>query len=909
MSKMHTGQNSSIFAQPRGSAGDIEGLFKQKWENVKINNNTIIYDSTFYELGVTTDAIQLTTSPPFQNIEIRDNYIKNPQRAAIVYTARDFDDSFKVENLNIINNIIDNDYINTTAQSFVYIQTPTLTNINNLLVRDNTTNGLQHSMYFDGVISENLKVIGNNFNATGTREILQIGNVPSFNVLEFSRNFFKKPIDIGGSFSAIATKPKWDISNRFESEADVNTTVGLSNPEGTRIDFPISIQTPASFGNTFKVKGNAYQNITGNFNNSSYNGATGYALYCQINSANISGNAIGLIGISNSSAPIRNIGVTGYAIGATNNIDLLLGTTGFTGSGQFGIYQIDKAKNYFSGSIGIGTTSPDAKLDVEVDPSTIGQLKYFANIAAIPVTLELGERIKIEDTGAEYFVQNTTVAGFNSGLADGVAVVDLTGGKYAVLQGVDNSYNVNLFGAIPDDGLSDQVAFNKAIDLGKNIFIGKGTYNLDSLPLIDSLIIKGVGIDKSILKFATSDSCLYRSGFENGSQVVDMRLQGFSIVNQAGLGGTAMLLRSVSRSFFKEIKIDFFRSSSDNGMGIVAVNSADGNFSFNDFEDIYLQNTDTCLLIDSENGTYSSGYSNFRSIVFNPENVGLILRSTQTNGGIENNFVNLKFQGGIDGIILGANAFRNYFNGLNFDGLSGEEFTIDPTSQGNYGFLPNLSTLIDNHTTGVANNFMTTSWITGMHTPKTIFSNANGEKELKLNASGNNSTLLQLENDGGGSWSLQTQASATPFLSIANTQGQSMRYSHNNTIVFPEYGLGNVTGGSISQVAVFATDGNLKEWPLAALSNDTYSPQTNTGVDLVSAVTVLGAKLNIDGLTADPSPVTSTTYAVIQTGAFSPKKILIDDLFTKGMDAYNDSLEVVEAATPQAQLAKNFGLE
>ena len=120
-------------------------------------------------------------------------------------------------------------------------------------------------------------------------------------------------------------------------------------------------------------------------------------------------------------------------------------------------------------------------------------------------------------------------------------------------------------------------------------------------------------------------------------------------------------------------------------------------------------------------------------------------------------------------------------------------------------------------------------------------------------------------------------------------------------ILFPTYDGSSFLGGSYSNVlAVDNTTKKVGQFPMSALTNHTYSSATNTGVTLSLVGTVLGSDLNIDGLTNDPSPSTSTTYATIQTGAFSPKKITIDALFTKGMDSYNDSLEIVEAASAQA---------
>tara|TARA_R100001377_G_scaffold85295_1_gene71358 strand:- start:33260 stop:34747 length:1488 start_codon:yes stop_codon:yes gene_type:complete len=135
---------------------------------------------------------------------------------------------------------------------------------------------------------------------------------------------------------------------------------------------------------------------------------------------------------------------------------------------------------------------------------------------------------------------------------------------------------------------------------------------------------------------------------------------------------------------------------------------------------------------------------------------------------------------------------------------------------------------------------------------------------------------------------------------VVTMGANNLSFNGTGLVRFGGYGGGNNVGGTINYVAVYNTDGDFEEWPLSALSNNTYNSQTNSGVNLALVGTVLGAELNINGLTADPSPATSTTTIAIQTGAFSPKKITIDALFLQGMNSYNDGLSIVVAATSQA---------
>jgi parallel beta-helix repeat protein len=151
------------------------------------------------------------------------------------------------------------------------------------------------------------------------------------------------------------------------------------------------------------------------------------------------------------------------------------------------------------------------------------QLKYYTNIAAIPTTLELGERIKIEDTGAEYFIQNTTVADYNGGLADGVAVIDLGSSKYAVVQEINNYFNVKHIGAIGDGVTDDTDAILKALELYNSIFIPKGIYIVQEIEILtNNKTITGEGIE-SILKLKVG---------QNDSNKSVIRIQGPGIAGE-----------------------------------------------------------------------------------------------------------------------------------------------------------------------------------------------------------------------------------------------------------------------------------------------------------------------------------------------------------------------------------------
>jgi len=149
--------------------------------------------------------------------------------------------------------------------------------------------------------------------------------------------------------------------------------------------------------------------------------------------------------------------------------------------------------NYVATKTDLLNVSVDTVNEISTKYDITKQLKYFSNIAAISTTLELGERIKIEDNGAVYFIQNTTVAGYNGGLADGVAVIDLGGSKYAVLQPNGDEINMSWFTGTDYEKLDTASLYCSSNDAYNYVLIDYDTITLDdhSLPLRKGCIITG----------------------------------------------------------------------------------------------------------------------------------------------------------------------------------------------------------------------------------------------------------------------------------------------------------------------------------------------------------------------------------------------------------------------------------
>lgn len=122
-----------------------------------------------------------------------------------------------------------------------------------------------------------------------------------------------------------------------------------------------------------------------------------------------------------------------------------------------------------------------------------------------------GQRLKLRTSGAEYIVANDSIVGYP---VDGKAVIKITSlNKYAQVQPSEIGYNVQDFGAIPDDGISDDIAIQSCIDFcilnstgvqNSVIIVPPGVYTLTNGVVIKkisggaytfvAITIKGTGV-------------------------------------------------------------------------------------------------------------------------------------------------------------------------------------------------------------------------------------------------------------------------------------------------------------------------------------------------------------------------------------------------------------------------------
>ena len=110
-----------------------------------------------------------------------------------------------------------------------------------------------------------------------------------------------------------------------------------------------------------------------------------------------------------------------------------------------------------------------------------------ANLPAIA----LGDRIKVEDTGAEYLVQAAAVPGYTT---DGIAVIQIEG-KFAALQPTGNEYKIEYFGLNLDGITDDQTELENAIKYaavvnGKVLNLGNNSIAVSAQTLITTTLTK-----------------------------------------------------------------------------------------------------------------------------------------------------------------------------------------------------------------------------------------------------------------------------------------------------------------------------------------------------------------------------------------------------------------------------------
>jgi hypothetical protein len=141
------------------------------------------------------------------------------------------------------------------------------------------------------------------------------------------------------------------------------------------------------------------------------------------------------------------------------------------------------------------------------------QAATYSNITALTFpTLAVGDRIKVMDTGAEYSVSATTVATYNGGVADEVAVITV-GSNFAVLQDKEGVIYADWFGSTLNNA-----KFNDALEYAENriLRLGEKTYDVQTTCNIPSNITiqgtRGKSIVIGVFNFGSDNSNIIVEG-------------------------------------------------------------------------------------------------------------------------------------------------------------------------------------------------------------------------------------------------------------------------------------------------------------------------------------------------------------------------------------------------------------
>ena len=184
----------------------------------------------------------------------------------------------------------------------------------------------------------------------------------------------------------------------------------------------------------------------------------------------------------------------------TTTLDRQVGKLAFvTSIGQY--YNVDKDSNFQP--LGGVYVKPDGTPIVAGDtlPTVNDIIIAVDSIQQIPsLNVNLGDRIKVKSTGAEYLVQADSVAGYN---VDTVAVVPTNAG-YAHLQKNKGSINVKWFNATGDGSSDDTEPFNNAIKYvktfeGGQVYVPSDSsfYSIENVHVLTGVKIFGDGYGQS----------------------------------------------------------------------------------------------------------------------------------------------------------------------------------------------------------------------------------------------------------------------------------------------------------------------------------------------------------------------------------------------------------------------------
>lgn len=322
-----------------------------------------------------------------------------------------------------------------------------------------------------------------------------------------------------------------------------------------------------------------------------------------------------------------------------------------------------------------------------------------------------------------------------------------------------------------------------------------------------NMTVRGAGPGRSILKAASAGISLLAPQATNityGFQLRDITLQA---AGTNGATGKGLVLDTVINPRIANVEIKLFRGDT-NSIGIHNINTYQSSCC-GTFDSVNLNSNQRGLVIDSVNGTYSSGYHSFTGLRISQEGTGIELLRGAGNGGIYNTFLGpfIQGNGGTNDLVIN-DTVGNSFIGITTDAPGTGYVRLTTNSSGAYIQANGTVPVLDQQTSGSLNNIILPSSYFRVHPTNYMkFSSYNtAGTDFRIANQGTNSVTIKIGNSNGADlWALDMESGATPTLSFkANGYPQSWwTYDAFGRGNFYPFG-GSGTGGGGKQILSWA---------------------------------------------------------------------------------------------------------
>jgi hypothetical protein len=365
-------------------------------------------------------------------------------------------------------------------------------------------------------------------------------------------------------------------------------------------------------------------------------------------------------GVSNTVYTVRSIITnSGNAISIANPILYFGDYTGTTPTNSYGIYITDENKNYLSGNTGIGTATPNAKLQVSGAANISGAVVMSNTLAVtgnanFSNTLGVTGAVTFSSTGAHVgaatFSNTISVTG-NANFSNTLAVT----GVATITGGVVTGSQLTVRGTATAAGEGGQITLGYGNNLAGSITgQANNTFNIDvtggntgSTPLLRIFAVNNDGTTNGLATFANTGRINFGSTAENTDSTVKIvgtanisgnttlssflyvgntttnTVVGYNPNNQTmaefagnANGYTSILVRNsnsgTQSSADFEIYNDSFSGTADKwiGMGILSSTYSNATYTIGAANDAYLYTGNSNLTIGVSNANYVSFFTN-----------------------------------------------------------------------------------------------------------------------------------------------------------------------------------------------------------------------------------------------------------------------------------------------------------